>query len=241
MSFYNFKLNDPSAGVTSSSPDSKASGKFVHKTFEDFRTKGQSVNIAPKKVSVSRTVMTNDGRGKFTVSGWKEQGVIAPGGEKSRFRLRKTVTEEDVQQESLTTSNAPEVIVQPPHVDVVDIPDEISAVSINTSLQGITHTYSPLNLATLNSFGSPTSLRLVKLSGQSSWHSHDHTDEIFILLRGGINMLYRTRTREEKVTRVIGGELLRIPMTMEHCIVADEGTEVLLLEGKEGVCYFMTS
>ena len=67
------------------------------------------------------------------------------------------------------------------------------------------------------------------------WHSHAATDEVFILLRGTINMLYRTGSGVEKVARVVGGELLVVPMRMEHCAVADEGTEVLLLEGSEGV------
>jgi mannose-6-phosphate isomerase-like protein (cupin superfamily) len=107
-------------------------------------------------------------------------------------------------------------------------------VSITSSLQGITHTYSPLSIAQLNSLGSPTSIRLVKLGGQSAWHTHENTDEIFILLRGEINLLYRSREGgEEKCARVIGGELLRVPMKVEHCVVAEEGTEVLLLEGND--------
>jgi len=78
--------------------------------------------------------------------------------------------------------------------------------------------------------------RLVKLGGQSAWHTHENTDEIFILLKGEINLLYRSRDGgEEKCARVIGGELLRVPMRMEHCVVAEEGTEVLLLEGNDGV------
>jgi len=67
------------------------------------------------------------------------------------------------------------------------------------------------------------------------WHSHTATDEIFILLRGAINMLYRTGSGDEKVARIVGGELLVVPMRMEHCVVAEEGTEVLLLEGSEGI------
>jgi mannose-6-phosphate isomerase-like protein (cupin superfamily) len=244
MSFYNFKLNDPSAGVTSSTHhDTKSPGRFVHKTLADYRRKG-NVNIAPKG-STSKTVVTSDGRGKFAVAGWKEQGVIAPGGEKSRFRLDKNVPQQvqDTPQTQTTRADVPEIPVEDgaldgEGVDVegvdVDIHDELVAVSINTTLQGITHTYSPLNIGMLHSMGSPTSIRLVKLSGQSSWHSHDNTDEIFIILRGGIQMLYRTLRGEDKSVRFIGGELLRVPMRMEHCVVADEGTEVILMEGKDG-------
>lgn len=48
-------------------------------------------------------------------------------------------------------------------------------------------------------------------------------------------MLYRTGDGTEKIARVVGGELLVVPMRMEHCVVAEEGTEVLLMEGNEGV------
>jgi mannose-6-phosphate isomerase-like protein (cupin superfamily) len=195
--------------------------------------------------------MTNDGRGKFAVSGWKKGGPIAPaaGGEKNRFRLDKKVAQ-DMQEESLEQSTAvpdilevsdqlpanlePTALNEPALLDGAhDIPEDLVAVSISTALQGVSHTYEPLNIATLHSLGSPTSIRLVKLSGQSSWHTHEHTDEIFIILRGAIDMLYRS-AGEEKVVRFIGGELLRVPMKLEHCVVADEGTEVILLEGRDG-------
>ena len=213
MSFYNFKLNDHSSFSTSSPSDSKNAGRFVHKTFEDFQSKN---NVLTPQPTNSRTIMTNDGRGKFAVSGWKEKNVIAPGGDKGRFRLEE----------------------EPASIEE-EIPEEIHALSITSSLHGITQTYSPVNIATLNSLGSPTSIRLVKLAGRGVWHTHDNTDEIFILLRGAINMLYRSRSGEEKIARVIGGELLCVPMRMQHCVVADEGTEVLLLEGNDVNDFFL--
>jgi mannose-6-phosphate isomerase-like protein (cupin superfamily) len=240
MSFYNFKLDDPSSFSTSSTPDTKNAARFVHKTFEDFQSKPNNSNNSnsitfPPKATVSNTVMTPDGRGKFIVPGWKEKGVIAPGGETSRFRLSKPVTTPTDNRRLWSDQQQQEQHEEEEEEDDddegINIPEEIRAVSIMASMQGITHTYSPVNIGTLNSLGSPTSIRLVKLSGQSTWHSHDHTDEVFILLRGAINMLYRSRSGSEKIARVIGGELLCVPMRMEHCVVADEGTEVLLLEG----------
>jgi mannose-6-phosphate isomerase-like protein (cupin superfamily) len=198
MSFYNFKLNDPSSFSTSNSSDFKAANRFVHKTYEDYNAK----NDTTPKPQISRPQMTNDGRGKFAVQGWKERNIPSP-----------------------IIQERPQIIYQ--------IPEEIRAVSISSSLQAITHIYAPINIATLHSMRSSTSVRIVKLGGQSTWHSHDDTDEIFILLRGGINMLYKSGSGQERVARVIGGELLCVPMRMEHCVVADEGTEVLLLEGSD--------
>jgi mannose-6-phosphate isomerase-like protein (cupin superfamily) len=202
MSFYNFKLNDPSTFSTSTSPNSKNAGRFVHKTFNDFQHKG---TIAPK------LTMTPDGQRKFSTSSSTPEGQIG------RFRVNITSPNDNTEE-------------------IADVPEEIRAISITSSLQSITHTFASVEIASLYSLGSPTSIRIVKLSGQSAWHSHNNTDDIFIVLRGAINMLYRSgKSGTEKVARVVGGELLNVPMRMEHCIVADEGTEVLLLEGSDAM------
>jgi mannose-6-phosphate isomerase-like protein (cupin superfamily) len=252
MSFYNFKLNDPSSYSTSTSPDTKGPGRFVHKTFQDYTSKSPDVVEMEPKISVSRTVMTNDGRGKFAVSGWKEKGVIAPGGEKGRFRVTNQV-QQYIANENESIPPPPVVPTQVtfsiPETDngqedmgillngvqnETEVEEELLPISINSTLNGITHTYAPVNLATLHSLSSPTSIRLVKLSGQGQWHSHEHTDEIFILLRGSINLLYRS-SQGDKSVKFTTGELLRVPMRLEHCVIAEEGTEVMLLEGSDGV------
>jgi mannose-6-phosphate isomerase-like protein (cupin superfamily) len=112
---------------------------------------------------------------------------------------------------------------------------EITPVSITSSLQNITHTNSPMHIASLHSLGSPVTLRLVKLSDQGVWHSHAGSDEVFIVFRGAINVLYRTGDGTETIARIVGGELLRVPMGMEHLVDAEKGTEVLLLEGNESI------
>jgi mannose-6-phosphate isomerase-like protein (cupin superfamily) len=281
MSFYNFKLNDPSTFSTSASPDTKSPGRFVHKTFQDYQSKTSSaaaavpvpgtstgigsggLKIAPK-TGTSTTVLTNDGRGKFSVPGWKEKGVIAPGGEKSRFRLNKpsenlnsslnisgSISGEGQVDDGGGGGGGGILAARTVGVDFMnpvtgeytefnethdpEQEQDIQPISITNSLQTITRTYTPVQIATLNSLSPPTTIRLVKLAGQSSWHTYPHTDEIFILLRGAIEILYRPRggTGEEKVARCLGGELLRVPRGWEHCVIAEEGTEVILLEGSD--------
>jgi mannose-6-phosphate isomerase-like protein (cupin superfamily) len=202
MSYYNFRLNDPSTFSTSS-PDSKSQNKFVHKTFEDYSKAKTSAAAGQDGAALSKTVMNQDLRGKFSVQGYSEP----------------------------TSTNSTNTLGPGIAVDDYVIPEEIHAVSINASLQTITHTYSPVLLGYLSSLGNRTSIRLVKLAGQSSWHAHDHTDEVFILLRGAITIAYKSGSGMEKSVRLIGGELLVVPMRMEHCVIAEEGTEVLLLEG----------
>jgi mannose-6-phosphate isomerase-like protein (cupin superfamily) len=210
MSFYNFKLGGPSTSASGSSTSSSP-GRFVHKTYQDFETRKNGVPspIAPKPA------VGEEGRGKFAVPGWKGSGIISTGGETSRFRLNAN---------------------NDPHAENRDLqeplPEELIAMSISTTLAAITHTYSPISIASLYSMGSPTFLRLVKLGGQSDWHTHQFTDEIFIVLQGELIIYYRS-FGAEKMVRVGSGELLCVPMRMEHCVVSEEGTEVLLMEGKD--------
>ena len=113
---------------------------------------------------------------------------------------------------------------------------DLRPVSITSTLAGITHTFSPVTVAGFRSGRSAgkTSIRVVKLFGDSPWHSHDDTDEVFVVLHGELSVLYKTHeASEEKMVRISGGEVLCVPMGMEHCLVAQEGTEVLLLEGSQ--------
>jgi len=70
-------------------------------------------------------------------------------------------------------------------------------------------------------------VKLVKLAGEFVWHRHEAEDELFLVLRGRLVM--RFRDREEVLAP---GELIIVPRGVEHLPVADEGTEILLVEPK---------
>ena len=68
-------------------------------------------------------------------------------------------------------------------------------------------------------------LMVAKLKGEFTWHRHDDTDDFFLVLRGSVTI----RLREGDVT--LGpGQLYVVPRGVEHCPVAEEGAEVLLIE-----------
>ena len=68
-------------------------------------------------------------------------------------------------------------------------------------------------------------LIVVKVKGRFIWHSHPETDDFFLVLKGRL----RIEMREGAVT--LGpGELYVVPRGVEHCPVADEETEILLIE-----------
>jgi mannose-6-phosphate isomerase-like protein (cupin superfamily) len=73
-------------------------------------------------------------------------------------------------------------------------------------------------------------LKLVKVKGEFVWHHHDVEDELFLVVKGRLVM----RFRDGDVT-VNEGEFLIVPHGVEHCPVAEEEVELILLEPKTTV------
>jgi mannose-6-phosphate isomerase-like protein (cupin superfamily) len=73
-------------------------------------------------------------------------------------------------------------------------------------------------------------VKLVKLKGEFVWHQHEHEDELFLVVKG--RLLIKLRDRDLWLDE---GELAVIPKGVEHCPVAEEETQVLLLEPKTTV------
>jgi mannose-6-phosphate isomerase-like protein (cupin superfamily) len=68
-------------------------------------------------------------------------------------------------------------------------------------------------------------LLVVKAKGEFTWHKHDDTDDLFLVLKGRITI----QMREGNVT--LGpGELFVVPKGVEHCPIAAEEAHVLLIE-----------
>ena len=68
-------------------------------------------------------------------------------------------------------------------------------------------------------------VKLAKLKGEFVWHTHEDTDELFLVISGRLTL----QLRDGDV--VLGpGELFVVPRGVEHCPVADEETAILLLE-----------
>ena len=72
-------------------------------------------------------------------------------------------------------------------------------------------------------------VRLVKTEGEWVWHSHDETDEMFLILEGEFEMDFRDET---KVVRP--GEMLIVPRGVEHRPAARRGLVKLLLIDPDG-------
>jgi mannose-6-phosphate isomerase-like protein (cupin superfamily) len=70
-------------------------------------------------------------------------------------------------------------------------------------------------------------VKLVKVQGEFVWHKHDHEDELFLVVKGRLQIKLR-----ERDLWIGEGEMAIIPKGVEHCPVAAQEVHVLLLEPK---------
>ncbi len=68
-------------------------------------------------------------------------------------------------------------------------------------------------------------LKVVKVKGPFNWHTHDDTDDFFMVLEGSITIQLRDGN-----VRLAPGEVYVVPKGVEHCPLADEEAHILLIE-----------
>lgn len=69
-------------------------------------------------------------------------------------------------------------------------------------------------------------VKLAKVQGEFAWHSHDHEDELFLVIKGKLVIEFRDGHKVE-----LGpNEMCIVPKGVEHKPMADEETQILLIE-----------
>ena len=70
--------------------------------------------------------------------------------------------------------------------------------------------------------------KLVKLEGEFVWHSHDYTDETFIVLNGELIIEFR-----DKSVTLTKGEMIVVPKGVEHKPAAQQNEcQIMIIEPK---------
>jgi mannose-6-phosphate isomerase-like protein (cupin superfamily) len=70
-------------------------------------------------------------------------------------------------------------------------------------------------------------VKVAKVKGSLTWHSHDAEDELFLVLKGTLRI-----EMEERVVTLNAGELFVVPKGVRHNPIADEECHILLFERK---------
>jgi mannose-6-phosphate isomerase-like protein (cupin superfamily) len=86
--------------------------------------------------------------------------------------------------------------------------------------------WSPKRIGELNEFA----VKIVKVKGEFVWHHHEQEDELFFVVKGRLLMQVREAPDSQRDIWVEEGELIIIPHGVEHRPVAEEETQLMLLE-----------
>ena len=94
-------------------------------------------------------------------------------------------------------------------------------INLAEKLASFTERWQPHTVAEFNGHD----IMLVKAQGEFVWHKHDETDDLFLVLRGELEIQLRDRS-----VRLRAGDLFIVPKGIEHRPVAREEVHLLLIE-----------
>jgi mannose-6-phosphate isomerase-like protein (cupin superfamily) len=94
-------------------------------------------------------------------------------------------------------------------------------INFNDKLDRINEHWMPKIIAQMNDYH----LKLVKIQGDFTWHSHSETDEVFIVLDGCMQIDFRNGD-----VKLNSGEMYVVPKGVEHKPYAEHECSILLIE-----------
>ena len=95
------------------------------------------------------------------------------------------------------------------------------AINLADKLARFSEHWSPRVIAEMNDY----QFKLVKLQGEFVWHTHEHTDEVFMVVHGRMQIGFRDHDVE------LGeGEMYVVPRGVEHITRAEQECHALIIE-----------
>lgn len=105
----------------------------------------------------------------------------------------------------------------------------MDVINLAAAFASFSEHWSPRIAAELNG----QQVRVAKLLGEFEWHFHEGEDELFLVHRGRLRILFRERVGDASGERevVLGpGEFVVVPRGVEHKPIAESEVEVVLFE-----------
>jgi mannose-6-phosphate isomerase-like protein (cupin superfamily) len=94
-------------------------------------------------------------------------------------------------------------------------------INLREKLSKFSEQWQPKNIARMNDYH----FKIAKVQGEFIWHDHPETDEVFLILRGQLEI----QLRDGRVV-LNEGEMFVVPKGAEHKPVAKEECHILLIE-----------
>ncbi|MFF4957893.1 cupin domain-containing protein [Streptomyces sp. NPDC001222] len=98
-------------------------------------------------------------------------------------------------------------------------------VALAAALASFSELWSPRIVTTVNDYD----VRVAKVEGEHLWHTHDRTDEFFLVLDGELRIALREPAGERTVV-LSRGSVFTVPRGTEHKPSAPAGASILLFE-----------
>jgi mannose-6-phosphate isomerase-like protein (cupin superfamily) len=94
-------------------------------------------------------------------------------------------------------------------------------INFQEKLAKFSEHWSPKIIAQMNAYH----FKIAKIQGEFIWHDHPETDEVFVVLKGQLEIQLRDGS-----VLLREGELFVVPQGVEHKPVAEEECHILLVE-----------
>lgn len=98
---------------------------------------------------------------------------------------------------------------------------EYSSINLQEKLSKFSEHWSPKIVAQLNDYH----FKLAKVQGEFVWHDHPETDEVFIVIKGHLDIHFR-----DGYVSLKEGEMFVVPKGVEHKPVAENECHIMLVE-----------
>jgi mannose-6-phosphate isomerase-like protein (cupin superfamily) len=100
----------------------------------------------------------------------------------------------------------------------------VEPISLTDALARFDDLWSPRIVTAVNDYD----VRIAKVAGDHVWHTHEHTDEFFLVLDGELRIALRDP--DERVVTLPKGSVFVVPRGVEHRPSAPEGAAILMFE-----------
>jgi mannose-6-phosphate isomerase-like protein (cupin superfamily) len=100
-------------------------------------------------------------------------------------------------------------------------------IDLNAALASFDELWSPRVAAQVNDYD----VRIAKVAGEHMWHTHDHTDEFFLVLDGELHIAIADGPqRAERVVVLPRNSLFVVPRGIAHKPSSESGASLLMFE-----------
>jgi mannose-6-phosphate isomerase-like protein (cupin superfamily) len=102
---------------------------------------------------------------------------------------------------------------------------ESRPVNISAALAQFDEIYNPRIIGRVNDYD----VRIAHTRGEHVWHTHDHTDEFFLVVDGQFNVSLRDAGGGERTVELRAGDIFVVPRGTEHK-PSSPGGSILMFE-----------